>query len=97
MSQQRLLFMFIVGMSLFIIVQMCSINNNPDEFRRYQRGFGNRRALISALKHHYPKDILFGLDNQDNVRSDKYLFSNPYDAIEQHELTQQQQTPITYR
>ncbi|CAF0903778.1 unnamed protein product [Rotaria sp. Silwood1] len=91
MSQQHLFLMFMVGTSLFIIVQMCSINNNPDELRRYQRGFGNRRALVTALKHHYPKPILAGLDNQDHFRADKYLFSNPYDTIEQNDLTQQQQ------
>ena len=70
---------------------MFSINNNLDEFQRYQRGFGNRRSLNTRLKHHYPKEILFGFDNQNNLRDDKYLFSNPYGTIEQNDITHQQQ------
>ena len=77
---------------------MYSINNNLDEFQRYQRGFGNRRALVTRLKHRYPNEILFGYDNQDNIRDDKHLFSNPYETIEQNDLTHhQQQSPIIYR
>ncbi|CAF0776547.1 unnamed protein product [Rotaria sordida] len=90
MSQQHLFLIFIVGTSLLIIVQMCSVNNNPDEFQRYQRGFGNRRALVTALKHYYPKENLLRLNNQDNLRAYKSLFSNPYDTIQQNDLTQQQ-------
>jgi len=95
--------MFIVCTSLFIIVQMYSINtNNFDEFERYQRGFGNRRALATRLKHHDPKEFLFGYDNRDNFRDDKHLFSNPDETIEQNiiiqqEKQQQQQPPIIYR
>jgi hypothetical protein len=85
-------------MSFFIIVQMYSINNNLDEFQRYQRGFGNRRALATRLKHHYPNEILFGYDSQDNIRDDKRLFPNPYETIEQNDIIhQQQQAPIIYR
>jgi hypothetical protein len=83
---------------------MYSINaNNFDEFERYQRGFGNRRALVTRLKHHDPKEFLFGYDNRDNFRDDKHLFSNPDETIEQNILIQQekqeqqQQPPIIYR
>jgi hypothetical protein len=78
---------------------MYSINANLEEFQRYQRGFGNRRALVTRLKQHYPNEILFGFDNQDNLRDDKHLFSNPYETIEQNDIThrQQQQSPVIYR
>jgi hypothetical protein len=82
---------------------MYSINtNNFDEFERYQRGFGNRRALVTRLKHHDPKEFLFGYDNRDNFRDDKHLFSNPDETIEQNiiiqqEQQEQQQPPIIYR
>jgi len=85
--------MFIICTSLFAIVQMYSINNNLDEFHRYQRGFGNRRALATRLKHHFPKEILLDFDSQDNLRGDKHLFSNPYELMEQNDIIQQQQQP----
>ena len=98
MSQQNLFFMFIVCTSLFLIVQMYSIHNNLDEFDRYQRGFGNRRALVNHLRHHYPKESLFESENQDNLRNDKHLLLNPYQIIEQEDVMQQQQQPsLIYR
>ncbi len=92
-----------VFLSLLMIVQMFTINNHLAEFQRYQRGFGNRRALVTRLKHHDPKEFLFGYDNRDNFRDDKHLFSNPDETIEQNILIQQekqeqqQQPPIIYR
>ncbi len=99
MLKQHLWLMFIICTTLFALVQMYSINNNFDEYQRYQRGFGNRRALVTRLKHHYnPKEILFGFESQDNLRDDKHLFSNPYELIEQNDIIQQQQQPpIVYR
>ncbi len=80
--------------SLFTIVQMFTIDNNLDEYQRYQRGFGNRRSLGTRLKPHYNlKDILFGVDHQDNLRDEKHLFSNPYESVEQNDIIQQQQHP----
>jgi len=73
-------------MSLFIIVQMYTFNTNIDEFQRFQRGFGNRRSLITRLKHHYPKEALFDYENQDNLPDDKHLFSNPYETIESNDI-----------
>jgi hypothetical protein len=89
-------------MSLFIIVQMYSINTNIDEFQRFDRGFGNRRsfgnrrALVTRLKHHYPKETLFGYENQDNLPDDKHLFPNSYETIESNDVIQQQEPPIIY-
>lgn len=80
------------------MVEMYTINDNSDEIQRYLRGFGNRRALLTRLKHHYPKESLFGYDNQDNLRDDKHLFPNSYEPIEQNDIIQQQrQSPIIYR
>lgn len=95
MSQKNLYFMLIVATSLFVIVQMYSIKSSSDGLRRFQRGFGNRRDLINTLIHHYPKEALLGLNSQDYVSSDKYLFSNPYDTIDQTDLTQEQQSPTS--
>jgi Golgi nucleoside diphosphatase len=95
MAQQQLFLTFIICMSLFIIVQMFSINNNPAEFQRYQRGFGNRRDLMNLLKYHYPKEVLFGFDNEENLRDDKHVLSiEENDRTHQH---QQQLPPIIYR
>jgi hypothetical protein len=82
-----------------MIVQMFTINNHLAEFQRYQRGFGNRRALVTRLKHHYPSEILFEFDNQNNLRDGKYLLSNPYEIKEQNDIIhqQQEQKPIIYR
>lgn len=83
---------------------MYSINDNLDEYQRYQRGFGNRRALGTRLKHHYSKESLYGYDNQDNLRDDKHLFPNTYELIEPNDLIQQEQqqqqeqrSPTVYR
>ncbi|UJR26846.1 hypothetical protein I4U23_008158 [Adineta vaga] len=96
MSQRYLFFICMIYTFLFLAVQMYRINNDFDEFQRYQRGFGNRRSLsMHHLRHHHPKDILYTFDNQD----DKYLFVNPSETNEQNDLTsqqQQQQSSILY-
>jgi hypothetical protein len=72
---------------------MFTINNHLAEFQRYQRGFGNRRALVTRLKHHYPSEILLEFDN---LRDGKYLLSNPYETKEQNDIIHQEQQPIIY-
>ncbi|CAF1549053.1 unnamed protein product [Adineta steineri] len=79
---------------------MYTIKNDLNEFQRYERGFGNRRSLINPAKYHYSKEVLSSFDNQDG----KYLFSNPYEKIEQNDVIhrqqqeqQQQQPLIVYR
>ena len=100
MLQQYILFVTAISMSLFIVIQMCSIQNNPDDFQRFQRGFGNRRNIFNGLKQqHSLKGHLFIPNGQDSSQADRYLFSNPFYRIEQNNLAQQreQQLPIMYR
>jgi hypothetical protein len=77
MAQQHL-FLIVIILTSLLMVEMYIISNNLEELQRYQRGFGNRRALVIGLKHHYPKEFLFG--------SDKDLFSNPDESIEEDDL-----------
>ena len=98
MSTQRFIFILIVCISLSVMAEMFRINHDLDEFQRFQRGFGNRRAIASRLKQHYPKEFLYAIKNQDNLQDDKHLFLNPYDSIEQNGGVQQpQSSSMDYR
>lgn len=74
------------------MAEMFRINHDLDEFQRFQRGFGNRRAIAFRLKQHYPKELLYAISNQDNLQDDKHLFLYPYDSIEQDGGVQQPQS-----
>ena len=99
MTTQRLIFFLIVCMSLFAMAEMFRISNDFNELQRFQRGFGNRRALEFRLKHHYPKEFLYAIDNQDNFQDDRHLFLNPTESIEQNDGIQQLPSPssMNYR
>jgi len=85
MFQRSLLVILIVSMLFNVHVQMYRIhtsNDYSDESQRYQRGFGNRRSLTPRQRIYYPKEIFSPYANQDNIRADKNLFSNPYEMFE---------------
>lgn len=98
MSTQRLISLFTVCMSLFVMAEMFRINSGFNEFQRSQRGFGNRRTLASRLKHHYPQELIDAINNQDNVQNGRHLFRYPYNSIEQNgEVQQPQSSSMDYR
>ncbi|CAF0733840.1 unnamed protein product [Adineta ricciae] len=65
-----------------------NIESNSNEFQRYQRGFGNRRSLITHHpRHYYPKFIPASFYDQES----RYLLSNPSETNEQNDFMSQQQ------
>ena len=97
MSPSRLLLTLLLCASLILAVQLFSLNQKyADEFHRYQRGFGNRRALIARLQQDYPKTIACTLNSDDEQCNDKYLLLNSPEAKQQIDFTERQRHPSMF-
>ena len=92
MSPSRLLLLtLLLCASLILAVPMFSLNHkDADEFHRYQRGFGNRRALIARLQQDYPKQIACVLNGDEEQCNDKYSLLNSPEAKQQTDFTERQ-------